>query len=139
MMETDHEYSLLEDIEKQTWFSNSGASHHLTPYAYFLHTKKPYASYNSICVVNDQSLAINCVESSCVISKSRHIIPLVLKDILYVPCITRNLLTFTILSKDNRVMFEFIADKFYVKSQVSKLTFLEGYLNQISCIAFLNF
>lgn len=39
MMEITHEHSLPIELEKQVWFADSDASHHLTPYAHFLHTK----------------------------------------------------------------------------------------------------
>lgn len=61
MMAHMHEYSLPKALEKQQWFADSGASHHLTPYAYFLHSKEPYASPNSVCVANGKSLAITCI------------------------------------------------------------------------------
>lgn len=68
---------------------------------------------------NGKSLAIKCVVSSCVIPNHYHTFPCVLSDILYVSCITKNLLSVSKFLKENSVVFEFIANKFYVKSQVT--------------------
>lgn len=49
MMVSAREYSLPVKIEKQAWFADSGASHHLTLDAHFMHTKKPYAGHSRVC------------------------------------------------------------------------------------------
>lgn len=92
IMRHTHEYYLLEELEKQIWFANSGSYHHLTHYAQFLHIKKQYAGHSRVCVSNGKPLTIHCVDSSCVIPKNNHICPIILSDIFYVPYITRNLL-----------------------------------------------
>lgn len=51
------------------------------------------------------------------------------KDILFVLCITRNLMSMPKFSKDNQVVFKFLTDKCRVKSRVSKLVLLEVFLN----------
>lgn len=51
---------------------------------------------------------------------------LVHKYILHVPDITINLLFVSKLTKDDCVMFDFLANKCFVKSQVSNKVILEG-------------
>lgn len=121
MISITHKYYLFK---KQTWFDDSCASYHLTPYSHLFYTKKPYVGQSNVCVANGLTLAINCVSFSRVIPKSNHTIPLALNDILYVHCIARNLLSFSKFSKYNNIVFKFIATKCYVKFQVSKLTLL---------------
>lgn len=70
--------SLPIELEKQAWFVDLGASHHLTPHDHFLHTKKPYVDHNHICIENGQYSAINYVGLSCVIPKSKPTILLLL-------------------------------------------------------------
>lgn len=68
-----------------------------------------------VCVANGQSLAIHCVGSS----KWYTLYSLHIKKLTF---------SFQVF-KRQCVVFEFIAYKCYVKSQVSKLTLLEGYLD----------
>lgn len=63
------------------------------------------------------------------LSKSFPSISLALNEILYVPCITRNLLFFSKFYRDDKVMFEFITDKGYIEPEVSRRTLLEGFLD----------
>lgn len=136
MKATTHEYSLPKELENQASFADSGASHHSTIQSSFLHNKKSYAGQSCICVANVQSLSIKCVGSSCVFSKSCFAICLTLNDILYIPCITRNLLSISKLSRDNQVVFKFIIGKFYIESHVSKCTLLEGFLDSSELYCF---
>lgn len=46
-----------------------------------------------------------------------------------VSCNIRNLLSVSKFPRDNDVVFEFLTDKCFIKSQVSRLTFLEGFCN----------
>lgn len=101
MMLTTQEYYLTTKLENQVFFAYSSVSHCLTPHAHLLHTKKPYASHNRVCVANGPSLEFQCVSFSLVASKSNFGISLTLNDILYVPFIIRNLLFVSKLSKYN--------------------------------------
>lgn len=54
---------------------------------------------------------------------------MILNDILLVPYIAGNLLSISKFSKDNKVVFEFCDNKFFIKSHVSKATLLESFLD----------
>lgn len=51
MMAHEHDYYLLEELEKQTWFVDSCDSHHLIHYSYLFHIKKPYVGHNRVRVL----------------------------------------------------------------------------------------
>lgn len=89
-----------------------------------------------VCVANGQSLTINCVGSSYVYSHSYPSYTLALNNTFYVPCITRNMLLVSKFSKDNKVVFGFISNKCFIKTQVSRLTLFEGFLDSIGLYCF---
>lgn len=130
-MFTSHEYSFPRGLESQNWFAYSCASHHLTSRASYLHSKKSYSSTCCIRVANGQYLSIRCVSSTYISSSLCSSTSLSLNDILLVPHIT--------ISRDNNVVFEFLADKCFVKSQVFRVTLLEAFRdsNGFYCFSYL--
>ena len=50
----------------------------------------------------------------------------ILRNLLHVPHITKNLLSVSQFAKDNNVYFEFFPNDCYVKHQVTKQTLLHG-------------
>lgn len=115
LMAHAHEYSLPTDLKSRACFPNTGASHHLTFNPCFLHSKKVYNGMSHVNVANGQSLPITCVGSANVSSLSCLSFGTILNDIILVPCVTRNLLSYSEFSKDNKVVFEFYANKCLVK------------------------
>lgn len=138
-MSTTHEYYVPRYLERHTWFSDSCDSHHLTSNSTYLHTKQSYSGNYRVSVVNGQSLTISCVGSSYVYSNSCPSYTLALKDILHVPCITRNMLYVSKFSKDNNVAFEFLTNKCFIKLRVSKFILLEGFIDssRLYCFSYL--
>lgn len=123
-----HEYSLPRDFEYRAWFADLVSSHHLTSHASYLHFKNVYSGNCRVNVAISQSLSIRCVDSTHISSSLCPLTTLVLNDILLVLCITRNPLSVSKFSCDNNnVVFEFLDDKCFIKSQVSKLTLLKGF------------
>ncbi|KAI5393247.1 hypothetical protein KIW84_060388, partial [Lathyrus oleraceus] len=51
-------------------------------------------------------------------------------NVISVPSITRNFLSVSKFAKDNKVYFEFYANKCFVKSQESNMIVLEGFLDE---------
>lgn len=49
---TTQEYSLPTELKSQAWFTDSGASHHLTPYDFHLRIIKSYVGSNKVYVGN---------------------------------------------------------------------------------------
>lgn len=124
-MDHSHEYSFPKDLESQGWFVDSGDLHHLTFNPSFLHYKKSYNGLSRVNVENGQSLHIICVGSFSVNSHSCTSFCMSLNDILLAPCITRSLLFVSKFSKDNRAVFDFYANNYFIKSKVSKVIILE--------------
>ncbi|KAI5392310.1 hypothetical protein KIW84_076916 [Lathyrus oleraceus] len=94
------------------------SSYHLTSHARLLNTKKPYIGHSRACVANGHSLEIQCVWSSIVAYKCDSGISLTLNDVLYVPCITRNLLPVSKSSSDNQIVCEFPVEGFLDKNDL---------------------
>lgn len=122
------DYTLQRDLEYQAWFADSGASHHLTCLASCIQNKFPYVGSDRVQIGNNQSLHIQSVWSSWFVPQTSPHTPLVLKLILHVPEITRNLMPVSKFAKYNFVIFELCANKCLVKSQVSNRVVLEGNL-----------
>lgn len=61
-----------------------------------------------------------------------------LVDLIHVPKITINIISFSKFSKYNQVYFEFHPNKFFVKSQASSQVLLEGFLNESGLYCFNN-
>lgn len=61
-----------------------------------------------------------------------------LANLLHVPNITRNLISVSNFSKDNKVYFEFYPNKCFVKSQASGQVLLEGFLDASGLYCFNN-
>lgn len=57
-------------------------------------------------------------------------------NILFVPCITKNVLSVSKFPHDNNVEFECLVDKCFVKSHVSRVTLLEGFRDPIGLYSF---
>lgn len=61
-----------------------------------------------------------------------------LNDLLHVPNITRNLIAYYKLAKDNKVFLEFHSNKCFVKSQTSNLVLIKGFLAESHLYCFTN-
>lgn len=125
------EYSLPTELESQASIADSCASHHLTPYASYLHNLKSYVGSNKVYVGKGHTLANKFIGSAYFHSKIAPHKLLLLSNVLHVPTITRDLLSVSKFSRDNNVTFEILDEKCCVKSQDSKKTLFEGYLDDI--------
>lgn len=80
-------------------------------------------------VWNKHSLVVKSIGPSTVNSKCLPRCQLAINNLLHLPNITRNLISVSKVAKDNKVYFDFHANKCFVKSQASELVFLEGFLD----------
>lgn len=78
------EYSPPCELDSQAWFTDSGASHHLTPFETCLKNRKAYKGKCQVHVGNRYSLYIKTIGTSYVKSK------LILNGRLHVPATTKN-------------------------------------------------
>ena len=124
------------DLESQAWFADSGATHHLTHNRSLLQNKQSYSGVNKVLVGNGQRLNIDSVGLANIKTPSLSHSNLVLKHLLHVPKITRNLLSVSKFAQDNNVFFEFHANTCFIKSQVSKDVLLEGFLDTSGLYSF---
>ena len=85
---------------------------------------------------NGQSLSISHIGHSNVISSSNL---LHLNNLLYVPSITKNLVSVSKFARDNSVFFEFHPYSCFVKSQATKEVLLQGVLGKDGLYRFNSF
>lgn len=95
-----------------SWYTDSGASNHLTPDAQNLMTKSEYNGQEMVYVGNDTGLTINSFGQSFL--KDSQSNSLILQNLLHVPNIAKNLLSVSKFYQDNVVFFEFHSNKCYV-------------------------
>lgn len=114
-----------ETLQDSNLYLDSGTSNHIKPEVQNLMTNTDYSGQELVHVGNAAGLPIHSIGHSF-INNSSHSKPLFLHDLLYVPKITKNLVSVSKFCKDNSVFLEFHPDSCCVKSQVSKETLLEG-------------
>jgi len=108
------------------WYPDSGAYHHVTNVSQNIHQTTPFEGPDQITIGNGQGLNINSSGLTSFVSPFNPKIPLVLNNLLFVPSITKNIISVSQFCRDNSVFFEFHSDLCLVKSQVSKEVLLKG-------------
>jgi histone deacetylase 1/2 len=105
------------------WYSDTGATDHITGELNKLTMKEKYTGLEQIHAANGQGMSIRHVGHAIVDtpSKSLH-----LKNVLHVPHVTKNLVSVHRFTKDNHVFIEFHPWYFYVKDQATKKVLLKG-------------
>ena len=99
------ELQVPTNLESQAWFADSGATHHLTHNRSLLQHKQSYTGVNKVLVGNGQRLNIESVGLANIKTSSISHTNLVLKHLLHVPKITRNLLSVSKFAQDNNIFF----------------------------------
>ena len=131
--DSDHasnEASLLgvqSTLDDPLWYPDSGATHHVTKDSSVYSSKQPYHGTKTVKMGNGSGLSIANIGSTSFSSPSTHK-SLVLKNLLHVPLITKNLLSVSSFARDNNVLFTFTANRCYVVDQVTKNILLQGTL-----------
>ncbi|MBA0729805.1 hypothetical protein Golax_025540, partial [Gossypium laxum] len=90
-------------IADNSWYPDSGATHHLTNSAFSLTDSEAYKGPGKVFVRNGSALPVLSTGQSSLLTRSR---PLYMRSLLFVPGIT--MLSVSKFAKDNRVMFEFL-------------------------------
>lgn len=116
-----------ETVFDPSWYPDSGATNHITPYSSNMFSKSVYNGDGRIKMANGDTTHIHHTGNSLLFSP-KSIKPLFLNNLLHVPSISKNLLSVSQFSRDNRVYFEFHADFCHVKSQDTHQILLEGKL-----------
>lgn len=102
----------LEDVQPTVWYPDSGASTHMTPDPSTLTSHTPYFGSSQVMVGDGNLLPIKSIGSSTLSTTSK---PLLLKNILYIPSLTKNLLSIQCLCADNNYFIYFTESGFFVK------------------------
>ncbi|XP_010253823.1 PREDICTED: uncharacterized protein LOC104594965 [Nelumbo nucifera] len=100
----EYNTSLNASDEDDCWYPDFGATNHITSDLSKLQLHSKYTGLDQVTVGNGEGLAISHTGSSTISSASRS---LLLKNILHVPNIQKNLLFVAQFSSDNDVYFEF--------------------------------
>uniref|UniRef100_A0A803NGK1 Integrase catalytic domain-containing protein n=1 Tax=Cannabis sativa TaxID=3483 RepID=A0A803NGK1_CANSA len=120
-------FASAESVADESWYPDSGATHHLTPNSSNLDTSTSYSGQEQIMIGNGMGLPIenigNTTFSSLFPSKT-----LLVNNLLHVPAMTKNLLSVSQFAKDNNIFFEFHPFSCCVKDQVTKEILLVGKL-----------
>nr|KYP45414.1 Retrovirus-related Pol polyprotein from transposon TNT 1-94 [Cajanus cajan] len=109
------------------WYPDSGATNHLTPDLNNLGSRTTTIGQDKIHMGNGQAIGINHTGTSMFHTRMSPKV-FILKDLLHVPHITKNLLSVSKLCRDNEVYLEFHINHCFVKSQDSKEILLQGNL-----------
>jgi hypothetical protein len=110
-------------VEDQQWVADSGANTHITNELDNLTLQQPFQSDETVTVGNDAGLAMENFGSSILISANSKFH---LKDVLYRPQATANLLSIQKFCKDNDCYFKLTSTHFYVKDTRTSALLLEG-------------
>ena len=107
----------------KTWYTNSGASHHVTPNATNLQNRVTYTGQDQLYIGNGQGMKILSTGNSSLSSQHKSV---KLNNILHVPAITKNLLYVHQFALDNNVFIEFHAFFCLVKDNKTEQVLLKG-------------
>jgi hypothetical protein len=105
------------------WYSDTGATDHITGELDKLTMKEKYNGHDKIQAANGIGMNISHVGHAFVESPSKKFH---LHNVLHIPCASKNLVSVHRFTLDNGVFVEFHPWFFYVKDQVTKKILLKG-------------
>lgn len=108
------------------WFSDSGASTHVTADYSNLHSSVNYNGQNKLHMGDGTSIPIQYIGHAFIQSPFKASTKPSLFNILHVPDISKKLLSVSQFTKDNKVLFEFHPNTCIVKSQDTRQMLLQG-------------
>lgn len=115
-----------EDGNDSAWYTDSRASNHVTNDLANLNIAFEFQGNSKLQIGNGTGLLISHVGNSHLRNSFLNSKPFVLKNLLHVPKITKNLLSVSQFAKDNSVFFEFHFSICLVKDQVTQQVLLKG-------------
>lgn len=126
-----------ENAADCAWYLDSGATNHITNSLSNLNTGAPYKGSDKLVVGNRQQLIISHVGDALLPTHSQNTKHLYLKYALYVPEITKNLISISKLLSDNEINVEFYNNVCLVEEKNQGRALLEGVakggLYQLQC------
>ncbi|KAH9726030.1 retrovirus-related pol polyprotein from transposon RE1 [Citrus sinensis] len=112
------------------WYLDSGATHHLTNNMANMNIREEFKGSDQLVIGNGQGLSITHVGDACFTYKGSNAAykptHILLKNMLLVPDITKNLLSISKLTTDNNLSIEFVGDVCYVKDSLTRQVLLKG-------------
>ena len=115
-----------ETLNDPRWYADSGASCHVTDDASLIDKGSEYNGKQMLTVGNGSKLKISRIGDSYLFTKGNKL--LILKDMLHVPEITKNLLSVSQLTSVNNVAIEFDSFGCVVKDKAIGAALLRGKL-----------
>ena len=135
----------LDDSQDIEWYTNTGATSHMTNDVVALDKSVPYTGNQQVFMGNSQSLPISHIGS---ISSLIAFHPLKMSDVLLVPHIAKNLLSISKLTHENNYLVPFSSSSFTIQDLATRRWWESGALRkgsiflivamQVSCPVFLN-
>ncbi|KAH9783416.1 retrovirus-related pol polyprotein from transposon RE1 [Citrus sinensis] len=112
-----------ETVMDDGWYLASGATHHLTNDLSNLSISEPYEGNEKLIIGNGYDLTISHLGSTHLAVGNYK---LLLKNLLFVPHITKNLLSISKLTSDNSLIIEFCGNTCFLKDKKKRTVLLEG-------------
>ena len=109
----------------ESWYLDSGATHHTTPNDASLTKSSEYNGSGVLTVGNGASLPTSHIDSFSLATSK----PLHLRNILLARNITKNLISISRFTIDNNVLVEFDAFQCSVKDKVMRQVLVRGHLH----------
>jgi hypothetical protein len=106
-----------------SWYADTGATYHITIDLEKMTAKEKYQRTDQVTTVNGQGMYIHYIGQTKFCTTSR---VLILRNILHVPSITKNLLSVKKFAIDNHVFFEFHPHFLLVKDLATKEVLIRG-------------
>ncbi|KAL5782158.1 hypothetical protein ACOSP7_007187 [Xanthoceras sorbifolium] len=115
-----------ETVSDPSWHADTGATNHVTNSVGNLFAHSEYHGNERLAVGNGQQLQISHTGNTVLTSPSFHSKSLILKNILCVPLITKNLLNISKFTADNNTFAKFFHDCCVLKDKSTKIVLLKG-------------
>jgi hypothetical protein len=120
------------DLETQDWLANSGANAHITADPTTINNPHPFEGTETVGVWNGTCLNIKASGFSLVHSNLNNCSSkFFLKDILYCPSASANLLSINKLCINNHCIFELTRSCFTVKDTLTRTVLLQGHVRMV--------
>uniref|UniRef100_A0A6N2KNP9 Integrase catalytic domain-containing protein n=1 Tax=Salix viminalis TaxID=40686 RepID=A0A6N2KNP9_SALVM len=107
----------LDDNQDNEWYTDTGATSHMTNDVTALDKSVPYTGNQRVVVGNGQSLSISRIGSISSLVASRI---LKMSDVLIVPHITKNLLSISKLTRENNCLVIFSSSGFIIQDLATR-------------------
>jgi len=114
------------EIDSHEWLADSGANTHVATDPTTINNPQPFGGTETVGVGNGTGLDISSIGSSVVQSNSSQPSQFLLKDILYCPSASANLLSINKFCRDNHCSFELTGSHYTVKDNLTGIMLLQG-------------